>query len=446
MNFSRAEFGQYPQDWSISTLGEYIEVLTDYHANGAYKKLKENVELLDEENYSIMIRTTNFEQNDFSLKSFKYINEHAYNFLSKTKVYQNDILMNKIANAGSVYLMPKLNKPVSLAMNLFLIRFNENVIMQKYAYYFMKNYEAYIKTRAQGSVTKTITKENVRKLEIAFPDIEEQTIIVKTLSDIDEKIETNNQINKKLEEMAQAIFKQWFVDFEFPNEDGEPYKSSGGKMVESELGMIPMGWDIKIIGDLTKVVSKGTTPRKNDIDIATDDNVIKFLKVKDIGDDGIIDLSDIEYIPQSVHLNQLKRSILEYKDILISIAGTIGRVSYVDDELIDSNTNQAVAFVRLNDINRYFLIVMYKFKSNEFQNSIKSKVVQGVQANISLTVIKNEKIVIPNENILQRYNCITNDIFDKNTLISKENNRLKAIRDTLLPKLMSGEIRAPLNN
>jgi type I restriction enzyme S subunit len=85
MSFNKAEFGQYPQEWSIATLGEYIEVLTDYHANGAYKKLKENVELLDEENYSIMIRTTNFEQNDFSLKSFKYINEHAYNFLSKTK-------------------------------------------------------------------------------------------------------------------------------------------------------------------------------------------------------------------------------------------------------------------------------------------------------------------------------------------------------------------------
>ncbi|RVT47661.1 restriction endonuclease subunit S, partial [Acinetobacter indicus] len=102
-------------------LGDLIEVLTDYHANGAYKKLKENVELLDDEDYALMVRTTNFENNDFN-DSVKYINEHAYNFLEKSKVYPNDLIMNKIANAGSIYLMPDLQRPVSLAMNLFLIR------------------------------------------------------------------------------------------------------------------------------------------------------------------------------------------------------------------------------------------------------------------------------------------------------------------------------------
>jgi type I restriction enzyme S subunit len=108
------------------TLGDFIDVITDYHANGAYEKLKENVCLKYEPDFAIMIRTLNFESNDFK-SNLIYLNEKEYNYLSKTKVYPYDLAMNKIANPGSVYLMPDLNKPVSLAMNLFLIRFNKKV-------------------------------------------------------------------------------------------------------------------------------------------------------------------------------------------------------------------------------------------------------------------------------------------------------------------------------
>ena len=150
-------------------LGELLELLTDYHANGAYEKLKENVELLDEPDYAVMIRTTNFEQNNFS-SSLKYINEHAYNFLAKSKVYPNDIIMNKIANAGSSYLMPDLKRPVSLAMNLFLLRVKEDVVNPIYLYMYLKLNETYVKSFANGSVTKTITKDAVRNLEIKLPE------------------------------------------------------------------------------------------------------------------------------------------------------------------------------------------------------------------------------------------------------------------------------------
>ena len=118
-------------------LGDLLELLTDYHANGAYKKLKANVELLDEPDHAIMIRTTNFEQNDFS-SNLKYINKHAYEFLAKSKVYPNDIIMNKIANAGSSYFMPDLKVPVSLAMNLFLLRVDTDLVNPTYLYIYLK--------------------------------------------------------------------------------------------------------------------------------------------------------------------------------------------------------------------------------------------------------------------------------------------------------------------
>ncbi|MER5061452.1 hypothetical protein, partial [Providencia stuartii] len=102
----------------IKPLGEIINVLTDYHANGAYKKLKDNVELLEQEEFALMIRTTNLEAQDYE-NNLIYITKKAYDFLSKSKVYPNDLIMNKIANAGAIYFMPDLNRPVSLGMNLF---------------------------------------------------------------------------------------------------------------------------------------------------------------------------------------------------------------------------------------------------------------------------------------------------------------------------------------
>ena len=124
-------------NWKEVKADEILDLLTDYHANGSYAILKKNVTLLDSEDYAVMIRTTNFEKNDFN-ENLKYISKHAYDFLSKSKVYPNDILMNKIANAGSVYLMPNLNRPVSLAMNLFLLRFKQDIVNQRYIYYYLK--------------------------------------------------------------------------------------------------------------------------------------------------------------------------------------------------------------------------------------------------------------------------------------------------------------------
>ncbi|MEY3785861.1 MAG: hypothetical protein RLZ75_66, partial [Pseudomonadota bacterium] len=208
-------------DWKKITLGDFIEVITDYHSNGAYENLKENVTLKYEPDFAIMIRTLNFESNDFR-KNLIYLNEFEYNYLSKSKVKPYDLIMNKIANAGSVYLMPKLNQPVSLAMNLFLIRFNEKM-NQKFMFYLMKINEPYIKRFANGTTTKTITKDAVRQLNFTVPDLQIQEQIASLLYALDSKIELNNKINTELEAMAKTLYDYWFVQFDFPDKDGKPY-------------------------------------------------------------------------------------------------------------------------------------------------------------------------------------------------------------------------------
>lgn len=185
-----------------TNLGEVIELLTDYHANGAYEKLKENVTLLDKENYAVMIRTTNFESNDF-INNLIYIDEHAYNFLKKSKVYPSDLVMNKIANPGTVYFMPEVHCPVSLGMNLFLIRIDAKKADPYFVYAYLRKNEQYVKSFASGSTTKTITKDDVRRLVIYSPPIKEQKKIAQILSTWDkailvtEKLLTNSQRQKK---------------------------------------------------------------------------------------------------------------------------------------------------------------------------------------------------------------------------------------------------------
>ena len=230
--------------------------------------------------------------------------------------------------------------------------------------------------------------------------------------------------------MAMALYKHWFVDF-------GPFKE--GKFVDSELGEIPEGWQVKELENLIDTLSKGTTPRKKDVDNLI--RTIPFLKVKDIDDFGLINESSLEHIPTSVHNKQLKRSILKTDDILISIAGTIGRTAIVPSNLDNANCNQALAFVRLTNKELNNGYVYLWVNSIQTQNEINLSIVQGVQANVSLGVLKSLKFVYPPEKILKDFN---NSVLRKLEMISgnrKENQTLTKLRDTLLPKLISGEVR-----
>jgi type I restriction enzyme S subunit len=194
-----------PNDYT--NLGSLILLLTDYHANGAYEKLKENVTLLDREDYAVMIRTTNFEANNFSDKLI-YVDEKAYNFLSKSKVYPNDLVMNKIANPGTVYFMPDLNKPVSLGMNLFLIRLDESKTCPYFIYLYLKKNEHYVKSFSSGSTTKTITKDDVRQLKVYYPPLPEQKKIAQILSTWDKAITTTEQLIANSQQQKKALMQQ----------------------------------------------------------------------------------------------------------------------------------------------------------------------------------------------------------------------------------------------
>ena len=190
------------KNWKIKKFHEIISILTDYHANGSYKILKDNVELLDFKEYALMIRTTDLENNNF-IQGVKYINEKAYNFLKKTKIFGGELIINKIGSAGNVYLMPYLNIPVSLGMNQFMIRLKKDY--SNIFYYKLLTTEYYtnvIKSNVQGAVTKTITKEAIKNIDIIIPPIKLQNKFAERI----EKIEKLKFEIEKSIETAQNLY------------------------------------------------------------------------------------------------------------------------------------------------------------------------------------------------------------------------------------------------
>ncbi len=189
--------------WEMVELGDIITILTDYHANGSYKILKENVTLLDEKSYAWMIRSTDFE-NSFNNK-LKYIDKHSYEFLSKSKVYSGDLIINKIGNAGKVYIVPELSMPCSLAMNQFLIRVDKEIFLNKFIYLCLKHpiSKQQINSRVKGATTKTIDKQAIRSLTIHAPPLETQTQIVAQI----EKEQALVNANKELIDLFEQKIK-----------------------------------------------------------------------------------------------------------------------------------------------------------------------------------------------------------------------------------------------
>jgi type I restriction enzyme, S subunit len=200
----------------------------------------------------------------YNHREFRYfINQEKYEKLKRFTVKKDDLIISCSGTVGKVTII-KENDPMGIiSQALLILRPNVDKVLPEFLYYFFISPEGYnsIVNRSIGSVQVNIAKRSIiENIDVRVPDIHEQNAIAKILSSLDEKIELNNKINKKLEEMAQAIFKHWFVDFEFPDENGKPYKSSGGEMVESELGMIPKDWEVTNLGTVTDI-TMGQSPK-----------------------------------------------------------------------------------------------------------------------------------------------------------------------------------------
>lgn len=277
----------------------------------------------------------------------------------------------------------------------------------------------WITGNAVGTTMLNLSKGILSKLPLLVPSHEDQRRIASILSSLDRKIELNNKINADLEEMAQAVFKNWFVDF-------EPFKN--GKFVDSELGMIPEGWKVGTLGDITKNKSAKVKER----------NDVKVLSPVTTGE---LVLSE-EYFTKQVFSSSIaKYKIVNKGDFAYNPArvniGSIGRNEFDFDGCVSP---VYVVFSVLDGYENYFDLFR---KTEFFKDSVASLAIGGVRQSLSYDDLSLIETIIPSKNIVEKFNNLYNQMKKTIKANKLENSRLSLLRDTLLPRLMSGELEVP---
>ena len=331
------------------------------------------------------------------------------------EVYSNDI--KKIAVNGSVLMSVRApvgdlnmaNTDICIGRGLCSIN-GKNKSLNRYIFYLLNYYKAKIVNIQTGTVFGAISKDNILNFKVSIPQSEdEQKRIASILSSFDDKIELNNKTNKILEEMAQTIFEEWFINFNFPNANGKPYKKSGGEMINSELGGIPKGWKVGILDDIINIES-GKRPNVSSKNMTTEYNIPIYGASSQIG---------------------YTNSVLFNEKILIT--GRVGTHGIV----------QRINFPCWASDNTF--VIRSKFHEYTYQNLKRIDYINlnrgTTQPLIVQSDIKKVKILL-NDKIINQYENLTSSLWElwhKNIF---ENEKLSGIRDSLLPKLMAGEIRA----
>lgn len=429
--YKETEIGIIPKEWDIKSLGNSLYI----KGRIGWKGLKKN-EYLQDGDFRI-INGANIVDNKIDWERCGFITEERYNESPEIMLQQDDIVMTKDGTIGKVAIVKTLDVKTTVASGLFVIRaLSEDIDIDYLYYYFNSNYfKGLVDTRVEGSVIPHLYQRDLVELKIPFPEIDEQKNISILLRTLDNKIDLNNELNKTLEEIAQALFKRWFIDFEFPNEDGEPYKTSGGEMVESELGKIPKGWMVYSVNEVCEI-NKSNYSNKENWDF------MNYLDTANITKNKIDTIQQIDCINEKVP-SRAKRKVK--KDSIVYSTVRPNQLHYGIIKSPIENMIVSTGFVVLdckldfikNDIIYYWLI---QENRTELLQSI-GETSTSTYPSIKPSDIGSMKIALPsksnNENLAERFDKI-------NILINElkiEEKQLIELRDSLLPKLMSGKIR-----
>ena len=289
-----------------------------------------------------------------------------------------------------------------------------------FVYYLLKDKVRSLKSQTQGSVFDTITKATFDRIECADYSEEDQRRIASILSSLDRKIELNNKINADLEEMAQAIFKNWFVDF-------EPFKD--GKFVDSELGMIPEGWRV---GRLTEIASYMNGLAMQKFPPENNEDSLPVLKIKELGQGFCGTDSD------RCSCNIKDECKIHNGDVIFSWSGTLLVDVWCGG---DCGLNQHLFKVTSKDYPKWFYYYWTKHHLQEFIHIAKDKAV--TMGHIKRGHLEEAMVAIPDNDSMEKAHELFEPILSKMISLRLESSRLSLLRDNLLPRLMSGEIEVP---
>ena len=299
-----------------------------------------------------------------------------------------------------------------------------NEVNSRFIAYLLSTAECkkWITGNAVGTTMLNLSKGILSNLPLLVPSHEDQRRIASILSSLDRKIELNNKINADLEEMAQAIFKNWFVDF-------EPFKDD--KFVDSELGMIPEGWKVGRLTDIIKLMPGGTP--KTSEPLYWDNGTIPFFSPKDVN--GVYCFATEKHITEA-GLNKCSSNLYPKDTIFITCRGTVGKVCLAACDMAMNQSNYAIKAI--DGYSQYYIFFLVK--------SVVERLIKKSNGAVFSAITSkdfDEEILIPSQKAVEDFTNVIDGFFRRIFTIGTENSRLSLLRDTLLPRLMSGELEVP---
>ena len=414
MRFKQTEIGMIPEDWEVKELQEVVTKLGDglhgtpkYDDNGEYYFINGN---------NLANGKIKFNEN-----TKKCTKEEFEKY--KKELNNRTILVSINGTLGNIALYQGEKIILGKSVCYLNIKNEFSVLFIKYV---LKNkkFQNYIHFNATGTTIKNVSLKQMKEFKFSIPkSFNEQRAIAKILSDLDSKIEVLQKQNKTLEKIGQAIFKHWFVDFEFPNEEGKPYKSSGGEMVyNEELGKeIPKGWRVGKLGEIIENFDSKRIPLSSR-EREKRKGVYPYYgatKIMDYVNDYLFDGTFILMAEDGSVTNEKGFPVLQY------VWGKFW-------------ANNHTHILRGNGVSTEFVyLLLSKTKISEY-------VTGAVQPKLNQANMNSIQILIPKSELITKFDDIIQPLFQKKRILFEQIQTLQQIRDSLLPKLMTGKIRVPV--
>ena len=338
----------------------------------------------------------------------------------------NDILITSVGTLGVVHLVKDPNFYFKDGNLTWLREFNENIIDIDFLFYWLNSnlFKKQILNNNIGAVQKAITIDFLKKVDISLPDIPNQKSIAAVLSTVDKKIALNKQINVRLEEMAKTLYDYWFVQFDFPDANGKPYKSSGGEMVFDETlkREIPKGWEVKSLNQVADIVM-GQSPDGASYNLEQEGTI--FFQGS----------TDFDWrFPNVRQYTTSPTRFVQKGDILLSVRAPVGDLNISPFECC---IGRGLAALRSKSGNNSFLFYVMKYFKTVFERRNTEGTTFG---SITKDDLHSLKLVVPADNVLEKYNEIASKYDEMIFIRSQQNHQLTQLRDFLLPMLMNGQI------
>lgn len=376
------------------------------------------------------IRSQNILDFNFSYEGLAFINEKQAGQLSNVELMGRDVLLNITGDSvARVCQVPTELLPARVNQHVSILRPDITKLIPEYLKYYLLNpivKEYMLAIASVGGTRNALTKSMIEDLEIVLPPLRIQQKIADILSAFDEKIEINRQMNATLEAMAQAIFKEWFVDFNFQGATGE--------MVESELGMIPKGWRM---GKLEEMFDFLEGPGIRNWQYTNEG--VRFINIRLI-ENNDVDIAKANFVSENEAYTKYSHFLLKPKDMIVSTSGTLGKTAIIRECHLPLMLNTSV--IRFRPIDGYLYPFMYQYlQSDSFNNELLALAAGSVQLNFGPSHLKRIKMVMPPENLLVEFARLTMDLYYLIGINLDEINVLSNLRDWMLPKLMKGDIK-----